>query len=176
MDYSETFKNHFIESMEEINKGEFNILSNLTNELANQFINKILSLLITEYQRDNNDILETPDILSIVKYLDYDNNNNALLINALKKGLKILNSYNIDGYYLMYYEGHNEEHQISYSSELDYHVIDHAGINRTIGFDVYSLSRIHFKTTRNDLVNLDRYLKNKQRNLINQKLKSQIIS
>ena len=128
MDYSETFKNHFIESMEEINKGEFNILSNLTNELANQFINKIL------------------------------------------------NSYNIDGYYLMYYEGHNEEHQISYSSELDYHVIDHAGINRTIGFDVYSLSRIRFKTTRNDLVNLDRYLKNKQRNLINQKLKSQIIS
>lgn len=157
-----TYENHFTESIEEINQGEFNILSNLTNELANQFINKILSIFNTNYHMSlSSDILCTPSILDIVKYLDYDNENNSLLINALKKSLAVLNSYNIGAYYLAYYRYHQEEHQIRYNEESNYHILDNNNLERSIGFDVFSLSQIRFKTTKSNFINVSNYLRNR---------------
>ena len=161
---SSTDRDHFNSTMDEISEGEFNILSNLTNELANQFINKILSLLLEEYNQSKGEeveILSTTNILDIVKYLDYDNDNNRLLINALKKSFEILRSYNIDAYYLALYNHYNNEHLVKYQSDNSYYITDDNGIDRIIGLDVFSLSKIRFKTTKSNLLNIINYLKNR---------------
>ena len=168
----EAYENHFNESMEEINQGEFNILSNLTNELANQFINKILSIMESNYHmEETTDILCTPNILDIVKYLDYDSDNNKLLIDALKKSLDILNSYSIEAYYLVYYKYHREEHQIRFNEEYGYHILDNNNLERCIGFDVFSLSKIRFKTTKTNFITINNYLKNRHQNMEKYKVK-----
>ncbi len=155
--------NHFSEAMDEINQGEFNILSNLTNELANQFINKILALLQTGNVSPSTeeDVINTSNILDIVKYLDYDNDNNRLLVNALKKSFEVLRSYNIHAYYLAFYEHYNKEHEIKYHGDGSYYIIDDNGIERTIGLNVFSLSKICFKTTRSNVATVYNYLKNR---------------
>ena len=169
--------NHFSDTMDEINHGEFNILSNLTNELANQFINKILSLLEVEYDRlsdQETEVLGTANIMDIVKYLDYDNDNNRLLINALKKSFEVLKSYNIDAYYLALYEHYNKEHQIKYTIDGRCYITDDNGIDRMIGLDIFSLTKIRFRTTKGNLVTVHNYLNSRLANKL--RIKRQIIS